>query len=130
MTLRQRNPASRAIANRKLGKSLLPGEKAAARELKLFLDNDFDLHRQQEEPIQKNLIRKIKKGIFDAQKSAVLYRHLVDNAAKKYSKEFGVNAAQIFPGPIRNAVARQKAAEFIRDFRTGQFSELDVSIRR
>ncbi len=106
---------------------------AAARELELFINNDFQLHRQQHEPIIKNLLRKMKKGTFDKEKAVILFRHLVDNGAKKYAIEFstGVGDARIiFPGPTRNAVARSLRDSFVETAKSGGFSEMDLRIGR
>ena len=81
----------------------------AVRELELFIVSDAELYRQQTVPIQNNLRRKWTKGIYDPTKAAKLWRYLVDNGAKKYARQYstGVHDARvIFPGPVRNEVAR------------------------
>lgn len=60
-----------------------------ARELALFIENDADLYRQQYSPIQKNLARKIVKGVFQKALALKLIVYLVENGRKKYAKEFG-----------------------------------------
>lgn len=59
------------------------------RELELYADNDGDLYRQQRQPIEKNLAKKMAKGVYDRSKAEKLWMYFVDNAAKKYVKEFG-----------------------------------------
>jgi hypothetical protein len=67
----------------------MPGvDTVAAEELYLFIENDGQLYRQQGEPILKNLVQKIDRGIYDSVKAAKLYGYLIENGAKKYAKEF------------------------------------------
>ncbi len=58
-------------------------------ELQLFCENDGDLYRQQVKPIEANLDKKVKKGVFDKTKAVKLWGYLADNCARKYVKEFG-----------------------------------------
>jgi len=60
-----------------------------AHELYLFTISDSALYRQQGEPIVKNLARKKIKGVFKEPLAVKLYKYLADNAAKKYTFEFG-----------------------------------------
>ena len=60
-----------------------------ASELVLLAGNDYELYKQQVEPITKNLDRKIAKGIFNKDKAAVLVKYLMDNVSKKYAKHYG-----------------------------------------
>lgn len=86
-----------------------PVDHAAARELELFVRNDADLYRQQYVPILKNLVAKKARGIYDRDKAVKLWMHLVDNAARKYIRQFGVPGSPIdavFNKATRLAVAR------------------------
>lgn len=69
--------------------SIGPVDQTAATELKLYIDNDADLYRQQLQPILKNLMTKKAKGIYDRTKAVKLYCYLTESGAKKYAKEFG-----------------------------------------
>ena len=83
--------------------------KDEARELKLYIDNDGDLYKQRLIPIVKNIQRKMKSGKYDHKKAPKLWKYLVDDGAKKYSKEFpGVK----FSKQERLAVAQQFADEY------------------
>ena len=62
---------------------------SVARELVLCANNDYELYKQQVEPITKNLERKIAKGIFQPELAEKLVKYLMDNVAKKYSKRYG-----------------------------------------
>lgn len=85
------------------------------RELQLFCENDGDLYRQQVQPIQKNLQRKLAKGTYDHEKSKKLWMYLADNCAKKYGKEFGSEGQpwhKMFSTSDRRAVAAAFADDF------------------
>ena len=78
-------------------------------ELKLYIDNDGDLYRQRLVPIVKNIQRKMKSGKYDHSKAPKLWMYLVDDGAKKYSKEFpGVK----FDRKVRQYVAQEFADEY------------------
>lgn len=82
----------------------------AARELRLFIDNDGDLYRQQYLPIDANLKRKIKAGKFDKRLAVKLFMYLADNGARKYVKQFahsGANVDSVFNKKTRFFVAAQ-----------------------
>ena len=83
------------------------------RELQLFIENDGQLHRQQGEPILKNLTKKIANGVFDVKGAAKLYKHFADTGAKKYGKDFGSgDGFKIFSVADRNQVAKNLAGDF------------------
>jgi hypothetical protein len=85
------------------------------RELRLFVDNDSDLYRQQTTPIHNNLKRKIAKGIYDHTKAVKLWQYLVDNGARKYVKEFGGVVRTAFPKAERTKVAQAMADSFYKE---------------
>ena len=60
--------------------------KDEAMELRLYIDNDSDLYRQRLVPIVKNIQRKMKSGKYDHSKAPKLWKYLVYDGAKKYSK--------------------------------------------
>ena len=62
---------------------------AESRELYITVENDYDLHRQQELPIIKNLMRKLCKGVYDTAKARKLAKYLFDSGSKSYTKEYG-----------------------------------------
>lgn len=86
-----------------------------ARELQLFCENDGDLYRQQVQPIEKNLKRKMEKGIYDHEKSKKLWGYLADNCARKYAKEFSYSSVpwhKVFSTADRREVAKNFADSF------------------
>jgi hypothetical protein len=88
----------------------------AARELKLFIENDGVLYRQQTLPIYKNLQKKKRSGTFDVEKAAKLFGYLVEAGAKKYAKDLGGGQwSKLFPPSTRQKVAMEFATEFATD---------------
>ena len=86
----------------------------AMNELKLFINNDEDLYRKQFMPIIANIKRKIKRGVYNHEMSPKLWMYLVDNAAKKYVKEFGSpdqDVKDMFPKELRMEIAKDLADE-------------------
>lgn len=65
------------------------GDKDAARELELYIDNDGQLYNQQYLPILKNLSKKMAKGKYDIKLAVKLWTYMADSGAKKYAKEYG-----------------------------------------
>lgn len=86
-------------------------DKDAAGELHLYITNDGQLYRQQHEPIIKNLLKKIKRGVYDSDRAVEAFAHLAYSGAKKYIKEFGGDIST-FSKATRLAVARALRDEF------------------
>lgn len=91
-----------------------PGDEDAARELRLFIDNDAQLYKSQYLPIIKNLQRKIDRGTYDPNRAPQLWMYLVNNGAKQYIKQFGspgTRMQDLFPKNVRMAVADELARD-------------------
>lgn len=102
----------------------------ASQELRLFIDNDGDLYRQQRVPIEDNLLRKKIKGTFDAAKSVKLWGYLVEAGAKKYVKEFGGGKWNVLFSPAtRRHVAEELARDFEWSYGAGDFREREAKLR-
>lgn len=86
----------------------------AVRELHLYADNDAELYRQQREPIEKNLDKKWEKGAYDREKAVLAYLNLVDNASRKYRKEFASypSSQKIFTKADKVKVAKEMEEDF------------------
>ena len=97
------------------------GGATEATELKLFCENDGALYRQQRQPIEKNLKRKIAKGTFDRTKSVKAWEHLATSCAQKYAREFGGGQPwhKMFTTADRRAVAKEFADEFVSEHGRG-----------
>lgn len=88
--------------------------KAETSELKIFIDNDGDLYRQQKVPMYKNLTKKMIKGTYDKELAKKLMMYLVEAGAKKYAKEAGPNA--VWHEMFSMADRKQVASELVDDF--------------
>lgn len=87
-----------------------------AEELVLYIDNTYELYGQKQS-IQKNLIRKLNKGSYDASLAPKLWGYLVQEGAKRYVQEMGESFQgmpwhKVFPTSIRQEAAQQMAADF------------------
>lgn len=97
----------------------------AATELKLYIDNTYELMGpgSQGDAIRKNLLLKIKSGTFDFERSVQGWMHLVETGAKSYAREFASPGewSQMFSVPTRKAVARELAEDFQRAAQGGEY---------
>lgn len=71
-----------AMQNRK------PIDEDATRELVLYAENDSMTYHYSALPACENLIRKVKRGQYDAVKAVKLFEYVAEYAAKHYAKEF------------------------------------------
>lgn len=97
-----------------------------ARELELYADNDSLLYFQRRKPILINLSKKYKKGTFDVQKAAKLWRYYIDAALEKYNKEFGSRGDKwydLMSVADRNLLALEYAQNTKEEFDLGNFTE-------
>ena len=85
-----------------------------ARELQVFIDNEYSLEGQRSSIFQ-NLDRKRAKGKFDYIKSIRLWQYLVDNGARQYVKQYGGSVRQLFPKAAREEVAMIYAWAYVVD---------------
>lgn len=105
-----------------------PADSQAARELKLFIENDALLYENQYLYIVRNMQRKIKKGIFDETKVKDAMIHLVNHGAQKYAREYGDQPWHVmFNMATRKMVAEEMADELIDQLKNDEFSELTES---
>ena len=98
----------------------------AAREIELFADNDSQLYYQSRRPILQNLTKKYKKGTYDIDKAAKLWRYYIDAALKKYNKEFGSrgdNWYDLLDTHDRQLLAMEYAHRTKDEFDLGNFTE-------
>ena len=99
----------------------------AATELKLYIDNDAALRRQQHVPIWKNLATKKVRSQYKHDLAAKLFGYLVEAGAKKYAQEFGSPGQswhQMFPVPTRKAAAEALTRDFESEFELGNYDHL------
>ena len=91
------------------------GQQWARGELRLFIQNDEQLHRSQLIPIQKNLTRKMERGVYAHTKAPKLWRYLVDRGARIYVAQFGGSVRHDFPVAVRDAVAQDFADAYAEE---------------
>lgn len=99
----------------------------AARELKLFIVNDADLHRQQYVSILKNLATKKARGVYKHDLAVKLFGYLVQAGAKKYADTFEPTMRvwhQMFDAPTRRAVAEELTDAFEAEYKLGNYDQL------
>jgi len=114
-----------AVAKRKsIGDLPTFSDPDAAREIELYADNDSQLYFQSRQPILMNLSKKYKKGTYDIDKAAKLWRYYVEAAMKKYNKEFGSRGDkwyELLNTNDRNLLARQYAIRTKEEFDLGNY---------
>ena len=96
-----------------------------AREIELYADSDSQLYYQRRKPILINLTKKYKKGTYDIDKAAKLWRYYIDAALMKYNKEFGSkgdNWYELMSVPDRNLLALEYARATKDEFDLGNFT--------
>lgn len=87
-----------------------------SRELRLYADNNADLHRQSMQPVRDNLGKKMDKGVYDSEKAKTLWGYHADRAAQAYTKEHGGSGNKSF-GSFSPADRREAASHWEADER-------------
>jgi hypothetical protein len=101
-------------------------DKDMAREISLYADNDADLYRQSRRPILINLSNKYKKGTFKVDLASKLWVYYIENALKKYQKEFGnknQSWSTLMKPADRKLLAMEYAIDTLNEFNHGNFTE-------
>jgi hypothetical protein len=112
------------IKRKRIGAMPTFSDPDAAREIELYADNDSQLYFQMRKPILINLGKKYKKGTYDIDKAAKLWRYYIEAAMKKYNKEFGSRGDKWFEllnTNDRNLLARDYAIRTKEEFELGNF---------
>ena len=91
------------------------------RELKLYIDNDANIYRQRYMPILKNLSKKKKKGNYQKGLASKAFLYLVDDGAKRYTREYGGNVRDVFPKRQRQMLAKDYVDEFEQIFKNQEY---------
>ena len=91
------------------------------RELKAYIDNDASLYRQRYMPILKNLSRKKKQGKYRKGLASKAFMYLIDDGAKRYTREYGGNVRDVFPKRQRKDLAKDYVEEFEQIFKDQEF---------
>ena len=85
-----------------------PTDMDMAYQLEGYIESDGQLYTQIIVPVIKNLERKVKKGIYDYDKSLIMWQHVADEGAKRYVKELG--------GPAYNVATRKEVAKKLSEY--------------
>jgi hypothetical protein len=96
-------------------------------ELKIFIDNDGQLYRQQTTSIIKNLATKMAKGVYDRTKAEKLWMYLTESGAKKYVKDVGGGHGtwhDMFSIADRREVAKELNDNFLDEWKSGSYRNL------
>lgn len=96
----------------------------AVDELRLFIENDADLYRQQMTPIIENIKKKLARGVYDHSLAPKLWGYLVESGAKKYVKEVGGGSLrwnEMFPPSVRRKVAQELADDYLEMIQNEEF---------
>src|SRR5688572_659731 len=97
----------------------------AAREIELYADNNNQLYFSRRLPILKNLAKKYRKGIYDTEKAAILWRYYIEDAMQRYHREFGSRGdhwTDRLKVPDRQLLAMEYAKQLKDEFDHGIFS--------
>ena len=93
----------------------------------MFLTNDAQIYRSRLQPIYKNLVTKMAQGKYDDKLAVKAFMYAVDDAAKKYTKEYdapGAKWTNVFDKKTRMAVATTLAFEFKDEADLGNYDDM------
>ena len=96
----------------------------AVNELDTFIMNDEELYRKRFMPIISNIKRKLSKNVYDHEKAQKLWMYLIDDAAKKYVREYGStqdDVRDMFPKDLRQQVARIISDRELENIKQGEY---------
>ena len=91
----------------------------AARELALYIENDYELYTQYIVPYIQCLHKKREKGTYDPEKALPGWERIATEGAKKYERDFlSVRYFYVF-----NRATREEAARYLQGFFLDQVYE-------
>lgn len=133
----RRDPGSRRGLSRS-GRDPNDDFSSEAHELLLFLDNDEPLYRRKKEFLR-NVHTKMKRGTYSSTLARKLWMYYVEEAAKKYEKEF-LNKGEwskVFPPAVRREVAMELEERERKLIESGEYKDFppvrtlhDPAVRR
>ena len=92
----------------------------AARELALYIENDYQLYAQYIVPYIQCLHKKREKGTYDPEKALPGWERIATEGAKMYENEFlSVRYYRVFNKATREEVARQLQESFLEQVYEG-----------
>ena len=109
----------------------LPANEIEARELHLFIDNDYQLYKQQYLPILKMLTKRKLNGSYDSEKAIKAFENLAYTGAKKYRHDYHTLGKPMIVGLIggftpatRRLTAIALRDQYEREYELGNYTEL------
>jgi methenyltetrahydromethanopterin cyclohydrolase len=72
-------------------------------------------------PILKNLSKKKKRGNYQKGLASRAFMYLIDDGAKRYTREYGGNVRDMFPKRQRQMLSKDYAEEFEDIFKNQEF---------
>jgi hypothetical protein len=96
-------------------------DEPAARELKLYIDNDQKLYSSLTGEFSKNLYKKMIKGLYDRNLAIKLMMYLAERAAKQYVGEFGGAMQDHFSKQTREKVATALVQDWEEAYKNGEW---------
>lgn len=92
----------------------------AARELALYIENDYELYSRYIVPYIQSLHKKREKGTYDPEKALPGWERIATEGAKKYENEFlNVRYYRVFNKATREEAARQLQEFFLEQVYEG-----------
>jgi hypothetical protein len=91
----------------------------------LYADNDERLYTTSYQPIVRNLLRHMRRGVYDPERAVDGFMHHADRAAQSYAREGGAsgrNWHQIFSVPTRRLAAEHWARSFESAYASGEMA--------
>jgi len=119
---RKKRPSTRARPRRRNPDDVSP----EAWELILYAETRAEMMPNRDHII-KNVIRKINRGVYDKSKAPALWKYWMDDAAKRYTKEFdspGASTYGIFNASVRREAAAWLAPKFYDEIMLGNYDHL------
>lgn len=104
----------------RINKNAQQSNETSVRELQLYAENNSQLYRSTEVPIQQNLSKKWKKGTYDVQGGRLAWYNWSTQAEKGYTKEFGQSGMTVAD---RSKLAIIKEKEWREEMEAGNFNE-------
>jgi hypothetical protein len=103
----------------------VPSDRDAIREIENYAENNPQLYYSRTLPILKNLAKKYVKGTFDVNKSAKLWQYYVEDAMKRYHKDFGGSKSwsNLLSVPDRKTLAKELAETTLDNFQNGDYKD-------
>lgn len=91
---------------------------AAARELKLYADNTFEIYNRHAMPTVENLKKKYVKGDYEHDKAVRAWEYVAEAAAKLYAREFATVGewCKMFNAATRRVVAENMEAYYFAEY--------------